>query len=330
MDTTQTFPRVKSLSIVIEWENAFLADQARPRAMMKRLAEQLAELTSERAATADVLLMYDPDAIQPNAFAAETQGINARTPDCVTCTPVAVPGGSYIDMKNRGAEACRGDVVIFLDSDVIPEPGWLSSLVQSFDDPSVDVVAGATYIEPTGFYASAVSLFWFFPQRDPADGLVEAEIVFGNNVAFRRDLFVETPFPEVNQYRGQCGELIKTMRANGRRVFVQRSARCAHPPPNGVGHFVRRAICEGYDNFMIAKRRRNNAVRPPLALSYWSLRSWIPRTWSKIVADRRTTKASPATTVLAVVLAGSYCSLMIAGQVMTRISPAFVRRHFAI
>lgn len=39
--------------------------------------------------------------------------------------------------RNLGLERARGDVVVFLSQDALPEPGWLAALVAAFADPSV-------------------------------------------------------------------------------------------------------------------------------------------------------------------------------------------------
>ena len=72
---------------------------------------------------------------------------------------------------------------------------------------------------------------------------------------FRRELLLKNPLPDLPDFRGQLGALIRDLRRNGQAgVFVQRCARCSHPAPNGVIHFVRRAMCEGHDNVMRAQR----------------------------------------------------------------------------
>jgi len=45
--------------------------------------------------------------------------------------------------RNAGVAAARGEVVVFLDDDAIPEPGWLSHLLAPYADPGVLGVGGA-------------------------------------------------------------------------------------------------------------------------------------------------------------------------------------------
>src|SRR4029077_19368753 len=51
----------------------------------------------------------------------------------------------YCSLKNAGAAASSGEIIIFLDSDVIPEPNWLAALLETFSNPHVSVVVGSTH-----------------------------------------------------------------------------------------------------------------------------------------------------------------------------------------
>jgi GT2 family glycosyltransferase len=44
--------------------------------------------------------------------------------------------------RNRALGVAAGSVVIFLDDDAIPRPGWLQAIVQPFEDPAVGAVGG--------------------------------------------------------------------------------------------------------------------------------------------------------------------------------------------
>ena len=50
--------------------------------------------------------------------------------------------------RNTGVSHATADVVVFLDDDACPEPGWLDAYRESFVNPDVQVVSGA--VEPSG------------------------------------------------------------------------------------------------------------------------------------------------------------------------------------
>ena len=46
----------------------------------------------------------------------------------------------FVQSCNRGAREASGEVVVFLNNDTLPEPGWLSPLLASLRDPRVGAV----------------------------------------------------------------------------------------------------------------------------------------------------------------------------------------------
>ena len=49
--------------------------------------------------------------------------------------------GGAAAARNDGLRAARNEIVALLDSDTVPQPGWLEPLLAHFNDPEVDIVA---------------------------------------------------------------------------------------------------------------------------------------------------------------------------------------------
>lgn len=165
----------------------------------------------------------------------------------------------YYDIKNAGARAAQGRLIVFVDADVVPLDGWLVNLVKPFADPAVEVVLGHTMIRP----ASSVSEktfaagTWFPAHEDD----VRLQIM-ANNVAIRPERFLPAGFPEAGcRYRGPCRDLDHAWAALGVRMDVAMDARVVHPPPE---HLVRRALWDGHDQ-QIEQRAAGSAFAPRLA-----------------------------------------------------------------
>lgn len=94
--------------------------------------------------------------------------------------------------RNRGLAEAHGPVVVYLDDDAIPRPGWLAALLAAFDDPGVVAAGGRIVLR---FPGSAPA--WLDPtlhcqlsayDQGPATHAIhygKADYPYGANIAFR-------------------------------------------------------------------------------------------------------------------------------------------------
>jgi glycosyltransferase involved in cell wall biosynthesis len=247
-------------SIVIEWENVALAGDARANQMLDSLGEQLHDLADRFSDTPEVIVLYDADEVDGEALRGAVYDRLKRgtdIPNIPFTVELLTNDGEYYEQKNRGARHANRDVLVFLDSDVIPERGWLEHLVAPFDDHMTRVVAGHTYVVDDSLYEKAFKYFWFFPTREQT----RDRWFFANNVAFRRDVFLDYGFPDTETFRGQCTELATRLQRDGVGVRQAHEAVCSHPAPNGVRHFAIHALCTGHDNEIRARRPDESTAR---------------------------------------------------------------------
>jgi len=242
---------------------------------------------------------------------------------------VAATGLTYYSLKNHGASLADTDVVAFLDSDVIPEPDWLPSLLRPFRDSGVQAICGNTYMTTDSLYAKAFALFWFFQLRAPDGALEPAHHFFANNVAFRRHVFEAYRFPLQPGFKGSCVDLREALRANGITVWQQPGARVQHPPPNGLWHFVCRAVCEGHDT-VVRLAANGHMGQRPLKPLYWRFQASLAESFRRIRRNRRRVGLSGAGVPVAITLAALYFALVLAGEWVSLRHPAVIRRYFAI
>src|SRR5215213_8245571 len=137
-----------SISIIVEWEQAPRQGQDRSRSMLRILAEQVREAEGQAfVAPAELLVCVDRatrDACE--TFVRATLGSDAEFFDIRFLAPV---GLEYYELKNMAVRDARSELLVFLDCDVLPEPGWLRRLLSPFADPEISVVGGNTYVDPT-------------------------------------------------------------------------------------------------------------------------------------------------------------------------------------
>ncbi len=101
-----------------------------------------------------------------------------------------VPATSAYELKNAGACEARGDIVVLLDADCVPVPGWLAAIVSFFHDhPDAAVVSGPTSYPGRNFLDRVAGLIgrgYMYQHGSP-----HTLFVADNNVAFRRNVLLE-------------------------------------------------------------------------------------------------------------------------------------------
>jgi len=97
--------------------------------------------------------------------------------------------------RNTGAELASGDVVAFLDDDVIADERWAERLVAAYEGH--DAIAAGGRLVPEWVAGEPEFLpeeFYFLigvTHRGFAEGPGEVRNTFGSNISFRRDVFLD-------------------------------------------------------------------------------------------------------------------------------------------
>jgi hypothetical protein len=325
MMVNREFP---TFSMVIEWENAVLSELDRTREMLGELHQQLGEVVERGYPRPEIIILHDKDDVEPRLVEEVVAKVAPLAAWPAEVRIIAAEGLEYVEQKNFGAKQSDSDLIFFLDSDVIPEPGWLAGLLEAFQDPEVQVVGGNTYISPEGFFGKAFALFWFFPMRVEGSGLRRADGFWANNVAFRREIFEAFPFPDMPSFRVQVTALKQELRKQGVGVFLQQGSRVSHPAPNGLRHFVARAICQGSDSVAIRSHSEKGDGSLPGTVKLY-VRS-LGRSLKNIARHHRDVKLSPVGAVGAFGVAAGYQTLQFAGALVTHARPELIRRRFSI
>jgi hypothetical protein len=318
MTDPRTFP---SLSIIVEWENAERIGTARARQMLAALHTQLCELTPGLRSGCEIIVLHDPNKIPRDVPLGCIRAIGRSASWPAEFHFLGTAGGSYYQQKNAGAALAEGDLLIFLDSDVIPEPGWLKGVIQPFSSSDVDVVGGNTFVEHDDLYSKAIALVWFFPLRSTRTEIVPASNFYANNVAFRRAVFASHNFPLTGQFRGQCTALAEELTRNGYGIWLSQAAQVAHPPPAGVKAFLLRALWNGHDDSVGHELNRRSSVRGLKSIAARFLGA-IAKVWH----DRMRVGLGPAGAVAASAIAVLYYGLSLIAFLATLAMPGLVRR----
>ena len=179
---------------------------------------------------------------------------------CSDETPAALPqivgvryhrraqNGGFIAACNDGASLARGEYLIFLNNDTIPQPGWLDALLGTFVEHPDAGLVGAQLLYPDGRLQEAGGVVfadgsgWNYgkfesPQDPRFRYLRDCDYVSGAALAIPRALFAQVGGfdPRYAPAYYEDTDLAFAVRAAGKRVLYQPAARVIHAEGGTAG-----------------------------------------------------------------------------------------------
>ncbi len=179
---------------------------------------------------------------------------------CSDETPAALPqiggvryhrraqNGGFIAACNDGALLARGEYLIFLNNDTIPQPGWLDALLRTFTEHPDAGLVGAQLLYPDGRLQEAGGVVFadgsgwnygrFESPEDPRFGyLRDCDYVSGAALAIPRALFAQLGGFDTRYAPAyyEDTDLAFAVRAAGKRVLYQPAARVIHAEGGTAG-----------------------------------------------------------------------------------------------
>jgi glucosyl-dolichyl phosphate glucuronosyltransferase len=201
------------------------------------------------------------------------------------------PMPGLLSGRHKGAAEARGEILSFLDDDVLLAPSWLDALQEAFADPTVALVGGPSRpsyeVEPPHWLEG---LWWHSDDGGKCFGplslidlgssvrSLEADLVWGLNYSVRRTVFWKCGgshpdyMPEkLQRYSGdgECGLSLK-IKDNGLRVLYHPGAAVTHVIPASrltPKYLEQRAFFQGViDSYTQIRRERRV---PPAPVRTW-------------------------------------------------------------
>jgi hypothetical protein len=228
------------------------------------LGSLLRVLDTLRTQTHDVAALHEVVITHHGWLEGRREAIERRLGRAATLVAID-EGVDYYGAKNAGFDATTADVVVFADSDCVPEAQWLQALVAPMLEANgarVDVVAGRTSYrdDALGRGLSAIDFMYF-----PSDhGRACRRNFYANNVAFRREVFAAHRYalaPEI--YRGPCQRLGMDLHAEGVAVHFAPQAHTVHRLPDSLRELVELRWLRGGDTTELAPAIAQAAGVPP-------------------------------------------------------------------
>jgi glucosyl-dolichyl phosphate glucuronosyltransferase len=136
--------------------------------------------------------------------------------------------------RNRALEIVEAPIIAFLDDDVIPDPNWLSVLVNGFNTihPQPAAVGGRIWLRWTQGQPNWLpdELLGVYSKQDYGDNIRTVTMLNGANVAFltkaiqRYRYATQLGVHGGNQTPGEDAEILMQMRRDGHSLYYQPAA----------------------------------------------------------------------------------------------------------
>lgn len=316
-------------SIVLEWENALIAELDRTEAMLQAIHLQCAA----RSESVELIILHNPEQVSRAFIAGFIEAVIQKhnLPRVLELRLQEAPKAHYFQLKNLGIRASRGQTVIVLDSDVIPEATWLDTLIEAHRAHPEAFVSGLSYIDHEDFMGKAFAINWFFPLPPVDMRLIQVNQIRSNNFMVKRQLFLDHPYPKMDDgvTRGADNLLWKDLTDRGIELFVHHGARATHPAPSNFRHFLIRGMSEGRDLYFFHQEKEFLPKHPTIHfLKYYLLlcKRVFKNTLTQGHRVQLSTLEKPA--IIATML--FYYQLFLAGGLMAKFFPSFSKTVWQI
>lgn len=183
-------------------------------------------------AACEILVVDDGSSDQTEAWMAQVAGLHFHR---------RAHNGGFIAACNDGAARARGEVLVFLNNDTVPQPGWLDALLDTFGAQPDAGLVGAQLVYPDGRLQEAGGVVfsdgsaWNYGRFDsPEDpryaSLRDADYCSGAAIAIPHALFeslngFDTRYAPAYY---EDTDLAFSVRAAGKRVLYQPASRVVH------------------------------------------------------------------------------------------------------
>ncbi|HZW17316.1 MAG TPA: glycosyltransferase [Luteimonas sp.] len=183
--------------------------------------------------------------------------------------------GGFIAACNDGAALARGEYLVFLNNDTVPQPSWLDALLKTFGEHPRAGLVGAQLLYPDGRLqeaggvvrrdGSADKLGRLAAPDDPAHAFVrEVDYCSGAAIALQRADFERLGGFDTRYAPAfyEDTDLGMSMRAAGKKVLCQPASRVVHVEGATAGTDVRRGMKAWQERNQATFRERWQSVLP--------------------------------------------------------------------
>jgi len=157
--------------------------------------------------------------------------------------------------RNRGVHEARGSIILFTDSDCVPEPDWIEEMTKPFDAEEVTAVKGA-YVKPEKGMAPRFAQLEFEERYEKLEKSRYIDLVDTYSAAFRKEAFLEVGGfdPNFPVASNEDVDLSYKLAKAGKKMVFNRRALVRHLHRQTLFKYLKMKFLRAYWRIMVYKR----------------------------------------------------------------------------
>lgn len=308
------------ITLLIEWENAIDVADDWTRKAMDGLARELAAVADRMPQKPRIMYLYNRHAVPAGTVEKVIDSEAPQLRDLADLEVVPTENLTYYKLKNYGIARTRTPLAVMIDSDAIPQPGWLDALLAPFAEPKVMAVGGFTRLGHEDFLSRAMALTWIFDLEGDREKTERRNSIHVNNCAVRTDFFREHPFPDLQAFKKQCVFWLRGIKEEGHLYVRTADAKAIHAPHPGLRFLVWRAWTAGFDSDFVTYHTRTKSRAGRLGYAFVHYAKKLARAGKRILLRGDVVGMPWYERPFALLIALGYFTVLLAGQITSSVT----------
>ena len=170
--------------------------------------------------------------------------------------------GGPASARNVGIRNARGEIILFIDSDCVPQPGWLKAMTAPFENPEISGVKGIYITRQKSLIARFVQLefeerYKLLAKQKYIDFVDSYSAAFRKEALMRVGCFDES-FPKADN---EDVDLSFKLASAGYKMIFQPAAVVEHTHPATLIKYLKVKFSRGYWRMAVYKIHPGKAVK---------------------------------------------------------------------
>ena len=190
---------------------------------------------------------------------------------------VLTPNHGAAAARNLGAQNARGDILLFIDGDCVPEANWITAMLAPLNDPEIVGACGMKRTHQRGIVPRYIQMEFDY-RYDRERKLRDIDFIDSGTAAYRRDIFLKCGGFDTTLADAEDAELSYHVAKEGYRMAFAEGAVVYHAHPDNLIDYLRRKFVYAYWRSQVYARYPNKLLsdsRTPQTQKVQGVLAWL-------------------------------------------------------